>query len=117
MFILGILLLICAALVGPLPGPGGILFGVPGLILVLRSSMWARRRFVDLKRWEKDRAPKIGRWRVTPGRWADLALRRRSALRREARRKQKLAEGGCAVAEAELPPPSSELADRDGQTR
>jgi len=76
MFALGILLLIVAALVGPLPGPGGVFFAVPGLILVLRSSMWARRRYVKFKRWQ----PKAGRW-------TDWALRRQSARRREALRK------------------------------
>ena len=34
MFTLGVLLLIAALIVGPLPGPGGVIFAVPGLILV-----------------------------------------------------------------------------------
>ena len=84
MFIVGILFLIAALLVGPLPGPGGVLFAIPGLIRVLKSSMWARRRYVKFKRWH----PKILGRRLTPGRWADLALRRRSAIRREAIRKE-----------------------------
>ena len=89
MFIVGILLLAAALVVGPLPGPGGILFAVPGLILVLKSSTWARRRYVKFKRWR----PKILGRRITPGRWTDLALRRRSALRREAIRKKQKAAG------------------------
>jgi hypothetical protein len=84
MFIVGILLLVAALVVGPLPGPGGVFFAVPGLILVLKSSMWARRRYVEFKKWH----PKILGKRLTPGRWTDLALRRRSALRREAIRKE-----------------------------
>jgi hypothetical protein len=84
MFVVGILLLIAALIVGPLPGPGGVFFAVPGLILVLKSSMWARRHYVKFKRWR----PKIFGRRLTPGRWTDLALRRQSALRREAIRKE-----------------------------
>ena len=76
MFTLGVLLLIAALIVGPLPGPGGVIFAVPGLLLVLKSSMWARRHYVKFKRWQ----PKAGRW-------TDWALRRQSARRREALRK------------------------------
>jgi len=88
MFVVGILLLGAALVVGPIPGPGGLIFGIPGLILVLKSSMWARRYYVKLKRWEGKKAPKVLGRRVTPTRWADLILRRRSALRREAIRKE-----------------------------
>jgi hypothetical protein len=89
MFVIGLLLLGASLIVGPIPGPGGLLFAVPGLILVLKSSMWARRYYVKLKRWEAVRAPKVFGRRVTPGRWADLVLRRRSALRRERLRKER----------------------------
>jgi hypothetical protein len=85
MFVLGILLLIAALAVGWLPGPGGIFFAVPGLILILKSSFWARRRYAHFTRWR----PKLFGRRFTPGRWTDLALRRRSALRREQLRKQR----------------------------
>lgn len=85
MFVVGILLLIAALIVGPLPGPGGVFFAIPGLILVLKSSMWARRRYVRFKRWN----PKILGRQLTPGHWTDLALRRRSALRRERLRKER----------------------------
>jgi hypothetical protein len=83
LFALGILLIIGGFLIAPLPGPGGILLIGPGLALVLKTSMWAKRRYVKLKRWQ----PKAGRW-------IDWALRRRSATRREALRKA--AEGGRA---------------------
>jgi hypothetical protein len=63
--------------VGALPGPGGIFVFAAGLALVLKTSMWAKRRYVDFKR----KQPKIGRW-------ADWGLRRRSALRRERLRKE-----------------------------
>lgn len=83
MFAVGILLIIAGLIVGPLPGPGGVLFAVPGLILVLKSSMWARRRYVKFKRWQ----PKAGRW-------TDWALRRSSARRREALRKAETEQSG-----------------------
>jgi hypothetical protein len=73
---LGVALLILSPLVGAIPGPGGIIVAGIGLALVLKASMWAKRRYVRFKRWQ----PKAGRW-------TDLALRRRSAKRREALRK------------------------------
>ena len=73
---LGVILLALSPLVGAIPGPGGIVIAGIGLALVLKTSMWAKRRYVHFKRWQ----PKAGRW-------TDLALRRRSARRREALRK------------------------------
>src|SRR4051794_27647645 len=74
MFGLGLVLLFVAApLVGALPGPGGVLVAAAGLALILRTSMWAKRRYVKFKRWK----PKAARW-------TDWALRRPSAKRREA---------------------------------
>ena len=81
-FVLGILLMLAAIPVGALPGPGGIFVFAAGLALVLKTSMWAKRRYVDLKR----KQPKIGRW-------ADWGLRRQSARRREALRKEQEAAG------------------------
>ena len=75
-FGLGVLLLVLSPLVGALPGPGGIIVAGIGLAMVLKTSMWARRRYVRFKRWQ----PKAGRW-------TDWALRRPSAKRREAIRK------------------------------
>ena len=89
-FVLGILLMIASIPVGALPGPGGIFVFAAGLALVLKTSMWAKRRYVDFKR----KRPKIGRW-------ADWGLRRRSAKRREAIRQERK-EIGC-------PPPEDEL--------
>jgi hypothetical protein len=76
LFGLGLILLVASPLVGAIPGPGGIIVAGIGLALVLKTSMWAKRRYVRFKRWK----PKVGRW-------TDLALRRRSAKRREAARK------------------------------
>ena len=75
-FGLGVLLLLLAPIVGALPGPGGIIIAGLGLAMVLKTSHWARRRYVRFKRWQ----PKAGRW-------TDWALRRQSFRRREAVRK------------------------------
>ncbi len=72
----GLILLVISPLVGAIPGPGGIILAGIGLALVLKTSLWAKRRYVHFKRWQ----PKAGRW-------TDLALRRRSARRREVLRK------------------------------
>jgi len=82
-FVVGVLLMIAAIPVGALPGPGGIFVFAAGLALVLKTSMWAKRRYVDFKR----KQPKIGRW-------ADWGLRRRSARRREALAKEQKDSGG-----------------------
>jgi hypothetical protein len=88
LFVLGVLLLFVAApLASPLPGPGGLLLAAAGLTLVLRTSLWAKRRYVRFKRWQ----PKAGSW-------FDWGLRRGSARRREALRKER--------ERAEAPPPS-----------
>ncbi len=75
-FGVGVTLILLSPLAGAIPGPGGIFVFAIGLAMVLKTSMWAKRRYVRFKRQQ----PKIGRW-------ADWGLRRRSALRREARRK------------------------------
>ena len=76
LFAIGLILLIVSPLVGAIPGPGGIIVAGIGLALVLKTSMWAKRRYVKFKRWQ----PKAGRL-------ADRALRRPSAKRREAIRR------------------------------
>ena len=77
MFALGVLLIIARpAGRRRFPGPGGIFCRAPALALILKTSMWAKRRYVRVKRWQ----PKAGRW-------MDWALRRPSAQRREAIRK------------------------------
>jgi hypothetical protein len=71
-FIVGLLLLfVVAPLVGPIPGPGGLIVAGLGLSMVLKTSLWAKRRYVKFKRWQ----PKAGGW-------TDWALRRQSAKRR-----------------------------------
>ncbi|MES2986322.1 MAG: hypothetical protein V4808_00305 [Pseudomonadota bacterium] len=87
LLITGILLLAVTPLVGPIPGPGGIVTFAAGLTLILQNSNWARGRFVRLKR----RWPRFGHY-------ADMALRRRSFRRRQQRAKDEAA----AQAEAAL---------------
>jgi len=77
---LGIVLIIGAALVGPLPGPGGIFLFAGGLALILRNSRLARVKFARAKR----RWPRIGAL-------LDRTMRRRSALRRRAIEKTRAA--------------------------
>jgi hypothetical protein len=77
LFSLGILLMVASPAAGILPGPGGIIVFAAGLALTLKYSEWAKRKYVEFKRKHPNK-----------GRWADWGLRRRSALRREALRKQ-----------------------------
>ena len=72
LFAVGVLLVIAGFVLAPIPGPGGVFLIAPGLALILKTSLWAKRHYVRFKRWQ----PKAGRW-------ADWALRRRSAKRRE----------------------------------
>ncbi len=62
-----ILVIFGPLILGPTtPGPFGTLAFAGGLVLMLRNSRWARRRYVTLKR----RHPKFGRY-------SEIALRRR----------------------------------------
>src|SRR4051794_99487 len=78
---LGFLLVAITPLVGPIPGPGGIIVFGAGLSLILKYTGWAKRLYVRFKR----RHPKKGSW-------ADWSLRRASARRREALRREREAE-------------------------
>jgi ribonuclease P protein component len=71
--VVGFILIGLTPLVGPIPGPGGVVVFAAGLTLVLRYSAWAKRHYVRFKR----RHPKKGDW-------ADWGLRRESARRRQA---------------------------------
>ncbi len=80
LFLLGLLLMLVSPAAGILPGPGGIIVFGAGLALTLKYSEWAKRHYVRFKRKHPNK-----------GRWADWGMRRRSALRREALRKQERA--------------------------
>jgi hypothetical protein len=69
---IGCLLIALTPLVGPIPGPGGVVVFAAGLSLVLKYSGWAKRLYVRFKRKHPNK-----------GRWADWGLRRASAARRE----------------------------------
>ena len=77
-FLIGVLLILASPVAGLIPGPGGIFVFAIGLALVLKTSMWAKRRYVHFKRWQ----PKAGRW-------TDWGLRRQSARRREEVRRER----------------------------
>ena len=74
--VLGFLLIAITPLVGPIPGPGGVVVFAAGLTLVLRYSDWAKKQYVKFKRKHPNK-----------GAWADWGLRRQSHRRREALRK------------------------------
>ena len=77
LFVVGILLMAIAPIIGALPGPGFIIVFPLGLGLSLKYSAWAKRRYVHFKRrWPKH------------GAWADWGLRRQSAKRRIAQREE-----------------------------
>ena len=79
LFALGVLLIIAGFLVAPIPGPGGIFLIAPGLALVLKTSLWAKRHYVRMKKLRV----KLGRRDFVLGEWTDWALRRPSAKRRK----------------------------------
>jgi hypothetical protein len=85
LFALGLFLMAASPAVGALPGPGGVFVFAAGLALSLKYSEWAKRMYVRFKR----KHPRKGDW-------ADWGLRRRSALRRHARRKAEGAAGEAA---------------------
>lgn len=104
-FAVGVLLIILSPLAGVVPGPGGVFVFAIGLAMVLKTSMWAKRRYVRFKR----KQPKIGRW-------ADWGLRRRSARRREELLKQQREEEDGIVPEPPSTPPET-WADREGRAK
>lgn len=53
---LGIVLVAASPLVGLLPGPGGVIVFAVGLALVLKTSQWAKKRYIVAKR----RWPRLG---------------------------------------------------------
>ncbi len=73
--LVGGVLVLVAIPIALLPGPGGVFIALPGLILILRNSIWARRQFIKFER----KAPILGgplrkllKWRIHlifPRRW------------------------------------------------
>ncbi|TMJ12639.1 MAG: hypothetical protein E6G94_13295 [Alphaproteobacteria bacterium] len=75
--VVGFILIGLTPVVGPIPGPGGVIVFAAGLSLVLRYSAWAKRAYVRFKRKHPNK-----------GEWADWGLRRPSARRRKELREQ-----------------------------
>ena len=96
---LGFLLIALTPIVGPIPGPGGIVVFGAGLSLILKYTGWAKRLYVRFKR----KHPKKGSW-------ADWSLRRASARRRHERSKQA---GATSPALSEPQPSEPRAAPRD----
>ena len=71
MVVLGWGLVIAAPLVSWLPGPGGLALFIVGLGIILKHSLWAKKRYSRLARQNPEY-----------GRWADWALRRSKAKER-----------------------------------
>jgi len=46
LLVAGLAIVVLGVLIAPLPGPGGIPVIALGLVLVLRSSFWAKRQFI-----------------------------------------------------------------------
>jgi len=74
--VLGVLLILGAPILAPLPGPAGIFLFAGGMVLILRNSRWARLKWARLKR----------RW-PRAGHFVDRMMRRQSAMRRHERAK------------------------------
>lgn len=71
MLALGWLLVISAPLLGPLPGPGALLILPIGLAVILKHSLWAKKRYARLARAHPSYA-----------RWANWAMRRSKVTER-----------------------------------
>jgi hypothetical protein len=71
MLSLGWILLVISPLVGPIPGPGPMLIMPIGLALILKHSLWAKRRYARFARANPEY-----------GRWLDWVLRRSKAKHR-----------------------------------
>ncbi|HEX8643748.1 MAG TPA: hypothetical protein VF702_07520 [Allosphingosinicella sp.] len=89
---IGLFLIALTPIVGPIPGPGGVIVFAAGLSLVLKYSGWAKRLYVRFKKKHPNK-----------GRWADWGLRRASAARRE-----ELARAREVAAQAEAQPYASD---------
>lgn len=67
----GWLLILGAVAIGPLPGPGPLILAPIGLALILKNSLWAKKRYSRLAK----NYPEYGRW-------LDWAMRRRKVTGR-----------------------------------
>jgi hypothetical protein len=71
MLAIGWFLVILSPLAGPIPGPGPLLIMPLGLALILKNSLWAKRRY-----------SRVTKANPEYGRWLDWAMRRTKAKQR-----------------------------------
>ena len=71
MLLLGWLLVVAAPLLGPIPGPGAMIVLPIGLAIILKHSLWAKKRYARAARTYPSYA-----------RWADWAMRRSKVTER-----------------------------------
>lgn len=71
MLVLGWILVLGSPLLGPIPGPGPLLILPIGLALILKNSLWAKKRYARLARRFPDYAN-----------WANWAMRRSKVTER-----------------------------------
>ncbi len=71
MLLLGWLLVLAAPLLGPIPGPGAMIVLPIGLAVILKHSLWAKKRYARAARTHPSYA-----------RWADWAMRRSKVTER-----------------------------------
>jgi hypothetical protein len=71
MLSLGWLLVLGAPLLGPIPGPGPLIILPIGLALILKNSLWAKKRYA-----------RLARTYPSYGRWTDWAMRRSKVTER-----------------------------------
>ena len=70
---LGWLLIFGAVAAGPLPGPGPMILAPIGLAIILKNSLWAKKRYSRFVRSHPEY-----------GRWMDWAMRRKKVTGRPA---------------------------------
>ncbi len=69
--VFGWILILGAVAVGPLPGPGPMILAPIGLAIILKNSLWAKKRYSRFVRNHPDY-----------GRWMDWAMRRTKSKER-----------------------------------
>ena len=69
--VLGWLLILGAVAIGPLPGPGALVLAPIGMAIILKNSLWAKKRY-----------SRFARSNPEYGNWMDWAMRRKKVTGR-----------------------------------
>jgi hypothetical protein len=69
--VLGWMMILGAIAIGPLPGPGPLILGPIGLAIILKNSLWAKKRY-----------SRFVRTHPAYGLWLDWAMRRKKSVKR-----------------------------------